>query len=129
MEQSHDLTTQEYIEVIHDLEIENKVARVKDIADRRGVSKSSVSLVLNQLIKKNLIDHEQYGHVTLSKTGLILARELERKHAVIKSFFIQVLDISPEYAEIDACKIEHNISKESVDAMEKMLKTEPYQKN
>ena len=88
MSTSHDLTTQEYIEVIHDLETEKKVARVKDIADRRGVSKSSVSLVLNQLRKKDLIDHEQYGHVTLSETGLVLAKELERKHSIIKTFFI-----------------------------------------
>ena len=121
MESAHDLTTQEYIEVIHDLENEKKVARVKDIADRRGVSKSSVSLVLNQLRKKDLVDHEQYGHVTLSETGLLLAKDLERKHSIIKSFFIQVLKISEEIAEIDACKIEHNIRDESVNAMEQML--------
>ena len=117
----HDLTTQEYIEVIHDLENENKVARVKDIADRRGVTKSSVSLVLNQLKNKELIEHEQYGHVTLSEKGLELAKELERKHLIIQAFFTKVLDVSQEIAKSDACKIEHDISSESLIAMQRKL--------
>jgi DtxR family transcriptional regulator, Mn-dependent transcriptional regulator len=117
----HDLTTQEYIEVIHELEQENKVARVKDIADRRGVTRSSVSLVLNQLKTKELIDHEQYGHVTLSKKGTKLAKTLQRKHDTLKSFFTSILKVPENIANMDACKIEHDISAESLNAMKKML--------
>lgn len=117
----HDLTTQEYIEVIHDLECENKVARVKDIAERRGVTRSSVSLVLNQLKTKELIDHEQYGHVTLSKKGVKLAKALQRKHGIIQDFFTKVLKVSEDTANMDACKIEHDISAESLNAMKKKL--------
>lgn len=114
---THDTTTQEYIEVIRDLENENKVARVKDIADRRGVSRSSVSIILNQLLKKDLIAHEQYGHVSLSRKGRRLANDLQRRHQAIKQFLVKVLGVSEENAEKDACKFEHDISKESFVAL------------
>ena len=108
MSLTHDTTTQEYIEVIRDLENENKVARVKDIADRRGVSRSSVSIILNQLLKKDLIAHEQYGHVSLSQKGRRLANDLERRHQAIKEFLVKVLGVSDENAEKDACKFEQD---------------------
>ncbi len=118
---THDITTQEYIEVIRDLENEYKVARVKDIADRRGVSRSSVSIILNQLLKKDLIAHEQYGHISLSRKGRRLANDLERRHQAIKQFLIKVLGVSEENAEKDACKFEHDISQESFAAFSGFL--------
>lgn len=117
----HDTTTQEYIEVICDIERENRVARVKDIADRRGVSSSSVSIILNQLRKKNLIEHEHYSHVTLTEKGRKLASMLERRHQAIKNFFIDVLGLSEEVAEKDACKFEHEISQETLAAISRFL--------
>jgi len=121
MSLTHDTTTQEYIEVIRDLENENKVARVKDIADRRGVSRSSVSIILNQLLDKDLIAHEQYGHVSLSRKGRRLANDLERRHQAIKEFLVKVLGVSEENAEKDACKFEHDISKETFTAFSRFL--------
>jgi len=121
MSLTHDTTTQEYIEVIRDLENEKKVARVKDIADRRGVSRSSVSIILNQLLEKDLIAHEQYGHVSLSRKGRRLANDLERRHQAIKEFLVKVLGVSEENAERDACKFEHDISKESFTAFSGFL--------
>jgi len=121
MELAHDTTTQEYVEVIHDLERANKVARVKDIAEKRGVTRSSVSLVLNQLVKKELIAHEQYGHVTLTETGQSLASSLERRHRIIKGFLVSALGIPEEVAESDACKLEHHVSDESLAAFVRFL--------
>ena len=117
----HDTTTQEYVEVIHDLERANKVARVKDIAERRGVTRSSVSLVLNHLLKKELITHEQYGHVTLTESGQNLATSLERRHRIIKGFLASVLGIPEDVAENDACKLEHHVSDESLAAFVRFL--------
>ncbi len=118
---SHDTTTEEYIEVIHALEKENKVARVKDIADRRGVTRSSVSLVMNQLVKKELVSHEQYGHVTLTTLGRQLAKDLEKTHRIIKDWLVNILDVEPEKAEQEACKLEHIISRESLNSMANFL--------
>ncbi len=121
MELAHGTTTQEYVEVIHELERAKKVARVKDIAERRGVTRSSVSLVLNQLVKKELITHEQYGHVTLTESGQSLANSLERRHRIIKGFLASVLGLPESVAEIDACKLEHHVSDESLAALVRFL--------
>ena len=105
-----DTTTQEYIKVIFALEQEHRVARVTDIAERRGVTKSSVSLVLNQLQKKELVDRKQYGHITLTKAGRRMGRELHKRHKAITFFLAHALDVPEGIAEQDACKIEHDLS-------------------
>ncbi|HNR67439.1 MAG TPA: metal-dependent transcriptional regulator [bacterium] len=121
MNLTHDTTTQEYIELILDIERENRVARVKDIADRRGVSRSSVSIILNHLRQKNLIKHEHYSHVTLTEKGKNLALMLESRHQVLKAFFTNVLGIEETVAEKDACIFEHMISPETLDAISRFL--------
>jgi DtxR family Mn-dependent transcriptional regulator len=113
MSLAYDTTTQEYIKVIYTLEQSHRVARVTDIAERRGVTKSSVSLVLNQLQKKELIDRKQYGHITLTKAGRRLGSELHKRHHAIKLFLQHVLGVSDKNAERDACKIEHDLSDET----------------
>ncbi len=117
MEIHFNTTTQEYIEVIHDLEKENKVARVKDIANRRGVTRSSVSLELNNLVKKELIFHEQYGHVTLTPAGRKLAATLEHRHMLIKTFLVNFMGIDEKTGENEACKLEHIIDSQTLAAI------------
>ncbi len=117
----HDTLTQEYIEIIDLLEKEHRVARVKDIAERRGVSRSNVSIALTQLAKKELISHESYGHVTLTPAGRRLAQKLDVRHQAVKAVLIGVLGLSEEIAEQDACKFEHLISAETLAAMTRFL--------
>jgi DtxR family transcriptional regulator, Mn-dependent transcriptional regulator len=117
----HDTLTQEYIEIIAFLEKEHRVARVKDIADRRGVSRSNVSIALTQLTKKELISHESYGHVILTPAGRRLAQKLDVRHQAVKTLLISVLGLSEQIAEQDACKFEHLISAETLTALTRFL--------
>lgn len=117
MESQFDTTTQEYVEIIHDLQEKHKVARVKDIALSRGVTRSSASTALNHLKKKNLIRHESYGLVELTEKGQRLGQALAERHAIIKKFFVEILGISPDVADEDACKLEHYISSETLNGL------------
>ena len=114
---SSDTTIQEYVEIIHDLQKKYKVARVKDIAEQRGVSRSSVSIVLNMLKKRNLVIHEQYGLVELTKTGERLGQLLSQRHKTIFNFLTKVLGVPSQVAETDACKLEHHISSETMECL------------
>lgn len=114
MVQKFDLTTQEYIEIIFDLQKKDNFARVTDIAKERGVSRSSVSTALNVLKKRRLINHETYGNVELTPEGFSLGSELEKRHQVIARFFTNFLAIPAEHANVDACQLEHHISNESI---------------
>lgn len=121
MNELYDTLTQEYLEVIGRLEKSNRVARVKDIATLRGVTRSSVSTALTTLGGKKLIQHEQYGHVTLTSKGRKIAKDLEQRHQSIRSFLMEILGIPLETADEDACKIEHIISHKSLTALSHFL--------
>ncbi len=117
MSTNFDPTTQEYVEIIYEIQKKQAVARVKDIAARRGVTKSSVSTALTQLKQKQLIDHESYGLVVLTEKGQKLAISLEAKHRLIRDFFVDILHVDPEIAEENACTIEHHIDKNVLNSL------------
>jgi len=121
MDISHDLLTQEYIEVIRDLEKKNRVARIKDIASVRGVTCANVSVAVNNLARKELVEHEQYGHVVLTSAGRRLARVLEKRHQAIRSFMTDVLGLESDLAESEACKLEHVMSPLAMQAISRFL--------
>jgi DtxR family Mn-dependent transcriptional regulator len=121
MKTQFDATTQEYIEIIHELQKNDNAARVKDIARKRGVTRSSVSTALTILKKKKLIVHENYGQVELTRKGLRLGQELEAHHQTIKQFLTRILGVNPEQAEEDACKIEHYISELTIQRLIKFI--------
>ena len=100
---------QDYLEVIYQLEEANRVARAKDIADQMNVQRASVTGALKTLATRGLINYSPYSHVTLTEDGRQVAREIIRRHNTLKEFFIIALQLDPEKAEADACRIEHAI--------------------
>ncbi len=82
---------EDYLETILELEEEKKVARSKDIADKLGIQRGSVTGALKNLAKKKLIDYEPYGFVTLTDKGKKIAKEIALRHSVIKDFLFRIL--------------------------------------
>ena len=106
----YDRIVEEYIEIIGEQLNESPVARVKDIAQARGVTLPTVSSAVEKLRELGLVKHQHYGYVTLTLKGRKLADELHSTHNAIKEMFIKVLGLSEEIADDDACKLEHFIS-------------------
>ncbi len=102
---------EDYLEVILKLEQAQKVARAKDIAEKMNVQRGSVTGALKNLKEKKLINYEPYSFITLTPKGKKLAREITRRHAVLKDFLSNVLQIDTETAEATACRMEHAIDK------------------
>ncbi len=111
-----------YLEVIYKLAQQNDVVRSIDIAKELGYSKPSVSRAMNVLKKSGHITHTPYGDVTLTPKGRIKAERVYFSHYLLTDFLVKTLNIDPELAEQDACKIEHVISDETLDAIEVYLK-------
>jgi DtxR family Mn-dependent transcriptional regulator len=86
---------------------------VVDIKNLMNVKTPSVSGALEVLAGHNLIKHERYGRVQLTKQGAQIAAEVKKKHATIALFLKEIIGVATEVADIDACKIEHAISKET----------------
>jgi len=108
---------QDYLEVILNLVQEKKVARVTDIAERLDIAKPSVIQALAVLKDKGLIRQDRYGPVELTEQGLRYALKIRHRHKIIYGFLTQVLGVSPEAAEEDACLVEHDLSSETFDRL------------
>ncbi|MFP3980104.1 MAG: metal-dependent transcriptional regulator [Desulfobacterales bacterium] len=108
---------EDYLETILELEKTNKVARVKDIAEHRGVLRGSVTGALKSLAEKGLINYEPYSFITLTKKGAAVAGEIDRRHRVIKNFLVHVLQLGHETAEHNACRMEHAMDRAAVDRL------------
>ena len=120
---------QDYLETILDFTAEAGQVRSIDIARALGVSRASVNKSLGFLKESGLIEHEHYGDVKLTEAGLRAARQVRARHNLLKLFLIDVLKVSPDTAEQDACRMEHAISRETVDKLEQYLKAVLAQNN
>ena len=103
-----------YLQAVAGLKRDKGYARVGDIANRLGVSKSGVTSMLRSLQGRGLVDHERYGCVELTVSGRELAERTESNRDLLTVFFRDVLGVSGEVASEDACMIEHLVSPESM---------------
>jgi DtxR family transcriptional regulator, Mn-dependent transcriptional regulator len=108
---------QDYLETILTLVEEKKVARVTDIATRMQIAKPSVIQALALLKERGLIVQDRYGPVELTEEGYKFAVRILHKHNVLYGFLTQVLGVSPEAAEKDACLMEHDLSSETFERL------------
>ena len=113
----------DYLETIYHLVEENKVARVKEIAERMQVHMSSVTGALKSLADRDLVNHDPYSLVTLTPRGETAAREIVRRHRVLSRFFEKVLSLDSETAERNACHVEHAIEPEVLEKLFEFLES------
>ncbi|MFT6657302.1 manganese-binding transcriptional regulator MntR [Maritalea sp.] len=104
---------EDYVELIADLIHLNGSARPKDIAERLGVTKPTVTKNLARLKRENLISHEPYRPIQLTQAGRRLATSCRERHRTVVDFLI-ALGISANTAEHDAEGIEHHVSAETL---------------
>ena len=105
---------EDYLEAIYNLSGESNITRSKDIADQLNVSRASVTGALRLLKKKGLCKYKPYEYISLTESGQIAAAEVAKKHAVLKSFFTDVLSVRPGLAQQAACKVEHALGPEII---------------
>lgn len=96
-------------------------ARVTDVAKHLNITTGSASTNLKSLKTKGLIVEDDNRFLTLSKIGEDLAKAVISRKKVLERFLVDILKVSPEQAEIDACKTEHLISSETARKLEKFV--------
>ena len=109
-----------YLETIHVLLKKNGQVRSIDISEHMGYSKPSVSRAVGLLKSGGYITVDKDGFISLTAEGLELANKIYERHTVLTSFLVS-LGVSPEVAAEDACKLEHAISDESLQAIKKFI--------
>lgn len=113
---------EDYIETIYIASENGKTLKGADLAREMNISRASVSEALAKLVSKGLIKYNSYETIFLTEAGKEEARRVYAKHHILKDFFENVLNINPDEASKNACKIEHIISQSILDKMEKFSK-------
>ncbi len=118
-QEQKDLTSslEDYLEAIFHLEQQQRVARAKDIADRVGVARASVTTALKTLADRGLINYEPYSYITLTTLGKKKAQEVVRRHKVLREFFHDFLRLESEHSDEIACRVEHALDEESTNSL------------
>lgn len=111
-----------YLETILALGRKNNLVRAVDISNEMGISKASVSRALARLKNQSCIIVDSDGHIAFTEKGRKIAETIFQRHQVLTEFFM-ALGVDRETAAADACKIEHDISDKTFDAMRAFLQS------
>jgi len=105
---------EDYLKIIFQLERERRVARVKDIAARKGVRMASVTGALRRMSREGLVNYGAREFVELTDEGAELARKILQRDEFLRQFLGSTLGLDSEIAEKDACSLEHHLSPETL---------------
>lgn len=109
-------SAEDYLEAMLMLKEEKGYIRSVDIADRLNVARPSVSYSVKNLKENGYLSMDKSGFITLSDTGMAIAEKIYTRHKVLTRFFIS-LGVDEITAREDACKVEHDLSDETFDAL------------
>ncbi|HHU28770.1 TPA: metal-dependent transcriptional regulator [bacterium] len=112
---------EDYIEAIYTLSLKTDNIKSVDVARLLDVSKASVSNAMDRLVNIGYITKSPYGSINITQLGIEKAKEIYKRHTLLKSFLINVLGVNDETAEVDACKMEHQISDETFKKLERYI--------
>lgn len=109
---------EDYLETILLLQKRNGHVRSIDIANELEYTKASVSIAMKGLREKKYITVTETGYIALTDSGLQKAENVLERHTLLANCLIR-LGVSEEVAMEDACRIEHDISEETFEALKK----------
>ena len=112
---------EDYVEAVLFCANEQGLARVSDIRDLLGVKTPSVTGAMKLLAENGYVTHQPYGGIKLTAKGLRAAEDVKKRHAILSRFLTQVLGVTPKTADMDACKMEHAVSKETLEKLHAYL--------
>ena len=109
-----------YLETIYILSKKSANVHSIDVVDYMGYSKPSVSRAVGILKKGGFLNMEADGRLTLTEAGEEVAKRMYERHTILTSVLTK-LGVDPDTAVCDACKIEHDISDETFEAIKRHI--------
>ncbi|MBR1456765.1 MAG: metal-dependent transcriptional regulator [Oscillospiraceae bacterium] len=109
-------SSEDYLEAMLMMKEKHGYIRSIDIAEHLGVTKPSVSYATKRLRENGYITMDPDGLITLSDKGMEIAARIYERHKLLSALLVK-LGVDEEIAREDACKIEHDLSVETFDAI------------
>lgn len=107
-----------YLETIYILSKKSNTVRQLDVAEYMNYSKPSVNRGIGLLKDGGYLIMDTDGYLHLTDAGLEIAAKTYERHTLLTKFFVH-LGVPEDIAAEDACKIEHDISDTTFDALKK----------
>lgn len=115
-------SSQNYLKVIWSLEEWSAdAASTSAIADKLGVRTSTASDAIRRLVDQGLVDHTPYGGVHLTERGRRYAVEMIRRHRLIETLLVRVLDFTWDEVHDEADLLEHAVSDRFIERADQVL--------
>ncbi len=105
-----------YLETIYILSQSKGAVRSLDVAEYMNFSKPSISRAMGILKDDEFIKIDKNGFITLTDSGKSIALKIYERHTLLTEFLTR-LGVDADVAAEDACKIEHDISDMSFEAI------------
>lgn len=113
-------SAEDYLEAILMLQEQKGYARSVDIAGLLGVTKPSVSFAMKKLRESGYITMDEDNLIALTAPGEAIARRILDRHNTLSSFLVS-LGVDEGTAREDACKMEHDLSEASYEAIRRRM--------
>lgn len=108
--------SEDYLEAMLMMEKKHGYIRSVDVAEYLGVTKPSVTYTTKRLRESGYILMDSSGLITLTESGMAIANKMLDRHHTLTRFLI-ALGVEEKTAEQDACKLEHDLSQQTYDAI------------
>ena len=115
-----------YLETIYILSKEKSEIHAIDICAYLSYSRPTVSIVLRQMREQGLVHVNEDNHIYLTEEGRRIAENMYERHELLTRLFMSY-GVSKETALRDACKIEHDLSDETFEALKRHIESEEHQ--
>ena len=109
-------SAEDYLEAMLMVKEQYGYIRSIDVAEKLGVTKPSVSYATKLLRENGYITMDHANMIVLTESGFEIANRIYTRHKVLTDFF-QKIGVDAENAREDACKVEHDLSEETFDAL------------
>ena len=109
-----------YLEQILILSSQKSKVRAVDLCTALGFSRPTVSVMLRELRSGGFVSVTDEGGLSLTEKGLGVAQRLYERHCLLAQA-LMAIGVSHDTALEDACKIEHDLSEETVSCLKAFL--------
>ena len=105
---------EDYLKTILILRNENSIVRSTDVASHLKISKASVSRAMKLLCEGGFLTMGEHKQLHLTELGASVAEEICERHRILNELLLSI-GVPAPVAEQDACRIEHVISRETLE--------------
>lgn len=110
-------SSQDYLEALLELSVYGEAIRSVDLANKMQVTRASITKAIKVLKAAGYIQQERYSDIYLTPLGIQAAESVRHRHKILKLFLTEILGVDEEISDLDACKMEHSISSQTLEKL------------